>query len=328
MKSLLSGPLGFLLKLLVASGLIYYLVQSGNLDFKVLLSVSNPSLVALCGFICIFGIGFNNWRWYLLLKGQGFSTSLWETFKLTLMGLFFNFCLPSSVGGDVVKAYYLVKDNENKRMLAATSVLIDRLVGLIGMLGIATAALLLNLDVVQKTPALQGFIFVVGGLFLGIVGFFAVASSEGVKNSRPVQALLKKLPHIFEKVFLAVNSYSQKKLILFYAFLFSLVSQFSVILFMNVFAHAVGIDNIPFGAYMFVIPIGFIAMSIPIAPAGLGVGQVAFMALFAMYMGQESQIGQLGITAYQINQLFFGLFGAWVYLTKKKRLPAEVVVKA
>ena len=45
-------------------------------------------------------------RWWLLLRARGIPVTLWNTFRLTMVGHFFNFCMPGTTGGDLVKAYY------------------------------------------------------------------------------------------------------------------------------------------------------------------------------------------------------------------------------
>ncbi|NJL25268.1 MAG: hypothetical protein HC902_08875, partial [Calothrix sp. SM1_5_4] len=43
-------------------------------------------------------------------------------FSLYLIGIFFNFALPGSVGGDVVRGYYLVADHPERRMDSILSI--------------------------------------------------------------------------------------------------------------------------------------------------------------------------------------------------------------
>jgi len=46
-------------------------------------------------------------------------------------------------------------------------------------------------------------------------------------------------------------------------------------------------------AIMFAVPMGFVVSAVPIAPAGVGVGQVAFLYLFQTYMGNSSSFGAI-----------------------------------
>jgi hypothetical protein len=74
-------------------------------------------------------------RWRLLLKVLSIDLGLLPAFKLHLLGLFYNNCLPSTVGGDFLRAWYVTRHApEEKRFEAALSVFVDRAVGLCGML--------------------------------------------------------------------------------------------------------------------------------------------------------------------------------------------------
>ena len=79
-------------------------------------------------------------RWAALARPIGFpfpvTTFLWRFFE----GQFFNLCLPSSIGGDVVKAYRLA-DSTPSRLLAGCTVLADRLTGLAALGVLAGTAL-------------------------------------------------------------------------------------------------------------------------------------------------------------------------------------------
>jgi hypothetical protein len=57
---------------------------------------------------------------------------------------------------------------------------------------------------------------------------------------------------------------------------------------------------------------------LPIAPAGIGVGQVAFLFLFKFYLGKETPLGPTAATAMQVFSFAWGLVGAIFYLQRKK----------
>jgi glycosyltransferase 2 family protein len=59
--------------------------------------------------------------------------SLGRVFVLLLIGVFFNFDIPGGTGGDVVKVFYLLKETPGRRAHALLSVLVDRIIGLLGL---------------------------------------------------------------------------------------------------------------------------------------------------------------------------------------------------
>ncbi len=70
-------------------------------------------------------------RWYFLVRAQDLPFTLRDALRLGLVGNFFNIFLPGSVGGDLLKAAFLAREQE-RRTVAVSTVLIDRGVGLWG----------------------------------------------------------------------------------------------------------------------------------------------------------------------------------------------------
>jgi uncharacterized membrane protein YbhN (UPF0104 family) len=70
-------------------------------------------------------------RWWLLMRSQSVFVGLWPAVRLIFLGLFYNNFLPGAVGGDLVRAWYVTRHTE-KRFEAALSVVMDRVIGLVG----------------------------------------------------------------------------------------------------------------------------------------------------------------------------------------------------
>jgi uncharacterized protein (TIRG00374 family) len=75
-------------------------------------------------------------RWWLLLRTQSIFIALRMAVRLYFLGWFYNNFMPSSVGGDLIRAWYVSKHTD-KRFEAALSVFVDRLIGLASTLVIA-----------------------------------------------------------------------------------------------------------------------------------------------------------------------------------------------
>ncbi|MHC4478737.1 MAG: lysylphosphatidylglycerol synthase transmembrane domain-containing protein [Planctomycetota bacterium] len=75
-------------------------------------------------------------RWWLLLRAQSIYIPFWAAVRLYFLGWFYNNFMPSSVGGDLIRAWYVTRHTE-KRLEAALSVFVDRAVGLASTLAIA-----------------------------------------------------------------------------------------------------------------------------------------------------------------------------------------------
>ena len=79
------------------------------------------------------------WRWRLLLSAAGVRAPFHLVLRHYFVGIFVNNFLPSTVGGDVAKVYYLGRDHGYRVVTA--SVAIDRLLG-VGLLALLAAGAL------------------------------------------------------------------------------------------------------------------------------------------------------------------------------------------
>jgi uncharacterized protein (TIRG00374 family) len=320
MKAKLKTFITTLLKVGITGGLVYWLIHTGKLDLAQVWRLREPTTLITGLFLVYAGIFINNYRWQLLLRGQGLPVHMGSTLPLTHIGMFFNFAMPGGVGGDVFKGYYLVQDFPDRRLVAATSVLMDRLIGFYVMTGLGVAALLFDLDQVSQKPKVAILMLIIVGLFLAFTLFFSFALSKRVSRKLRLHHYLPKLPagRTILKLYDVVHSYRNDLHGFFYCCGLSVVSQlFSLAVFMF-FGHMLGGENIPWQIYALVVPVGLIATALPISIAGIGVGQTVFAQLFAWNLGYETPVAGAIITAYQVITFLFGLTGIYFYLRRDR----------
>jgi uncharacterized membrane protein YbhN (UPF0104 family) len=82
-------------------------------------------------------------RWRLLAMPLGFRRGYSSMAGFYFIGMYFNLVLPTSVGGDVVRAWYL-DGRSGRRLPAFLSVFLDRLSGLAVLLALAVLGVLLS----------------------------------------------------------------------------------------------------------------------------------------------------------------------------------------
>ena len=96
-------------------------------------------------------------RWWLLVYSQGISLGIWVAVRLHFIGLFYNNVMPSAIGGDFLRAWYVTR-HTRKRVEAALSVFVDRAIGLLGIFLMALSSYLfymrgVSLEGPTETPA-------------------------------------------------------------------------------------------------------------------------------------------------------------------------------
>jgi len=124
---------------------IYWFSQGQRwANLKQILGQMNPWIFAATLAVFITGQILVGFRWWLLLRTQSIFINLWAAVKLHFLGLFYNNVMPSSVGGDLIRAWYVTR-HTNKMFEGALSVFVDRAIGLLSTLVIAAFFYLLFL---------------------------------------------------------------------------------------------------------------------------------------------------------------------------------------
>src|SRR5207244_9228069 len=106
-----------------------------------------------------------------------------------LVGYFYNTFLPGSVGGDLLKAAYIAREQE-RRTVAVATVLVDRAIGLWGLVVVVAATgsgfWLLAPEMMRDQPYLRQTVTIALALLAATVAMWAVL---GVLPERLAQRL-------------------------------------------------------------------------------------------------------------------------------------------
>src|SRR5262245_22214023 len=85
-------------------------------------------------------------RWSVLVRAQGFTLRYRDAVRYGFVGQATNFVTPGTVGGDFFKAVLLARDQSSRRAAAAATVVLDRLLGVLGLFLVGTVATLVPHD--------------------------------------------------------------------------------------------------------------------------------------------------------------------------------------
>jgi uncharacterized protein (TIRG00374 family) len=227
--------------------------------------------------------------------------------------------MPGSVGGDVIKAFYIAQDQPGTRLRAATSVLMDRIVGLFALGVIAGVSVISHWPLMTRTPQLRALAFFVFSLLIGFVFFFGFGFSNRVRSHEFTDLIFKKLPggSLLLRIYDAIHSFRKGKSQFIWGIILSILVHSINIICLYIVAVTLGFENVSLASFFFIIPLGLIATAIPISPAGIGVGQAVFLALFTWYQGAANNLGPTLITIFQVVQACLSLLGAVFYFMRK-----------
>ena len=315
--------LSIIIKVGIAAGIIGYMVYKGKLDFSIMAtSVEYKLTWIVCFAVMFLNVLLTTFRWKILLEIKTKSElPLMVLTKLTWIGLFFSTVLPGIVTGDIVKLVY-AKDLDNRltKTYLLTSVLMDRIIGLIGLLFLlGIFSVIYYTDLILKGPQVVGLIHMNFLIFAGVIVFiFSLFLPEKLqqifhKNAEKIPLVGKAISNVFVQVWLIGKDKKS---------LFGCLGLSACIQALNVFAFwyivQPFITDVPLGleqAYSF-IPLGFVAMAIPISPAGIGVGHAMFEWLFSLFGVAK---GASLFNLYFVCWITVNLLGVFAYIFGGKR---------
>ncbi len=196
------------------------------------------------------------------------------------LGLFFNNILPTGMGGDVVRILRLRKSGLHTQSLIS-STLADRIIGLASIVSMSVIAIF-------TLPYTQQFVDPIIGLSLFfsfvIICFFLFFSGWSSRLLDYIESRMKPrkvLKYLFEIARMLLE-YRNSRVYILAAFSLSLFAQHLVIISYLLIGYSLDI-NISVALYFFIMPIVFLATSLPISIGGLGVRESTLVALFTMF---------------------------------------------
>jgi len=307
----------FVLKVAVAAGLVYWLIQQNRLDFASLgrlqADARTLGLFAAGGLSVFVGLVLLAWRLKILLAHRQIEVSLAKSFGLTLIGSFTGVVLPGLVGGDVVKAVYLCADKPGCRADAVAVVIADRVIGLYSLLLLGTLALgaAYLADVLPlSTPVL----LIAPACVVVGAGMLALLAWPALRQSRPVQRLFAIAPRAMQNLLVALTSYVKSPRVLGLTILLSLLNHTLVVLTF-IMAGRLLDDELGVFTHFMLNPLAMAMNAIAVTPGGIGLAEGAFSFLFEMVGSPNG--GMVGLLGRIIQYGVFAAGGAVAILVMK-----------
>ena len=136
----LNKKLAWILKLSFSVGVLGYLAwraQGEGLFREFLEHDKNWTLFAVGGFAMLVTLMIQFLRWRLLVRALDLELSPREALRLGFMGQLFSLLGVGMLGGDALKTFYLGRHNQGRMTEALTTVLVDRVIGLYGLIVLA-----------------------------------------------------------------------------------------------------------------------------------------------------------------------------------------------
>ncbi|MDY3552745.1 lysylphosphatidylglycerol synthase transmembrane domain-containing protein [Gemmata sp. JC717] len=271
------------------------------------------------------------YRWYLLVRALDLPFGVRNAYRLSLVGIFYNTFIPGSVGGDLVKAYFIAHAHPERKSRAVASVIADRALGLFGLIlfvaVLGSVAWATGDPRISRNPDLQKIVKLMAAIASGsVLGFLLLGLLPAHRVDRFAGRLkwVPKLGAALAEMWYAVWEYRKRLRVVAVGVLLSAVSHFGLVFAFHcasrVFPPADPAAELASASeHMVIAPIGFIAQAIPITPGAVGVAEGVFAWLYKLSDRPERR-GIIARLSLRLVEWLIALTGYLVFL----RMRAEV----
>ncbi len=306
MKEHLKNFYSFFLRFGISGILLVWIFT--HLDFQEIWMVikgADANYIIAAGLV-FFAINFLIlWRWMIVMKALDLKFHWKSAFRWFFFGLFWNLCLPTSVGGDVIKGLGLSKETKHKPKVFA-SIVLDRLSGFSGIVIMSGLAFVGGRSVIENPWIIASIAAMAAVSLVLVIVLF---------NHR-VFSWVTKVFSLWPKVTTALMSLHydivlmkgrQKETV--YIILISIAAQ--VMLAFVFYLTAKGLhQDLPFKYFIIFSPLVCVATALP-SIGGLGIREYSWAhLLFAVGVAKEIGVGLAIINSgfmYMVGILMGGL---------------------
>jgi hypothetical protein len=305
----------FAVKFAVSVGLLAVLF--GRIEFSRLWAVMREASVAwllAALFLYLVMVLVSAWRWRLLLDAQRVAVPGARLVNSYLVATFFNNFLPSNIGGDVIRIADTAPASGSKT-LATTVVLMDRGIGLLGLVLVAAVGASSASGAIGMPP------WFVPSLWLS----FAVGAAlvvPVVLKPHGVARILNPLRRIHQewvseriaRLTGALGRFGESPQAMVWGFAGAVATQAVLVGFYAAIVRSMGIP-LAWSHLAVLVPLSFIVQMAPVSVNGFGVREATFSIYFSrLGLPIESAIAVSFMGAVLI--MVFSLSGAVAYLMR------------
>jgi glycosyltransferase 2 family protein len=311
------------LKWVIALSLVGWLVYQNRDQFERLKteSVRWEFLVAAFA-LCGASIVLTFVRWYLLVWAQQFPFTVKDALRLGFLGYLFNYVAPGAIGGDFVKAVLMAREQKSRRTVAVATILLDRILGLLGLLMVGALAAVFVAEEIQYRDRIITVLW--GGTLAGLLGLL-VMLHPATPRARWLQWLtgLPKAGPLIGDAASSIALYQTHRTVVVMTVLLSVVGHFGMISSFYFCACAVvGSGTAPdYVTHLLLIPLAEIIGVIVPVPGGIGALEGAVQESYKL-AGADPGIGLLVAGAYRVTTILIAAVGSVYYLSARRQIRA------
>jgi glycosyltransferase 2 family protein len=301
-----------LLKIGVSSSLLVYLFSKvGGMEIIRNMVLVSPASFVAASLLYIVSSYISSVRWRLFLP---YPLGMRWIFSTYMIGAFFNVCLPSTIGGDAVKMFYMNRELAARRQekqyedrldypaISVASVFMDRYIGLASLLCVGMAATFAGFHILAESPLLWVTPLIFVAFVTGSVLFFRFRIGSRIR--------------FIMNMYDYFTPYFGQKHVIVKGLLYSVVIQMIVILSVYILAQGLAID-ISFLELLVFLPLISLVSLIPVSISGFGLREGAYVVLLGT-VGVRADLAMTLSILHFLSVALASLLGLFAYLRFKQ----------
>jgi uncharacterized protein (TIRG00374 family) len=307
-------------KIVISAGLLAILLRRADLSgIAEGLRRAAPIWIAAALGLYLLMLAISAWRWQRLLAAQAVALPVKRLFESFLVATFFNNFLPSNVGGDVVRIADTARPAGSKT-LATTVILLDRGVGLLGLVLVAAVGASLargSATAAGPVGATTLWASLVAGTALSLPFIFAPQLIHVLMG--PVRRLHPEwIDERLERLTAALIRFRESPSAMVACFAGAVVVQVTLVIFYWALARSLAIP-IGLPQLALLVPVSFLVQMVPISINGFGVREATF-GLYFRQLGLPLHSALLLSLGGAAAVMLISLAGAAAYVARIRRL--------
>jgi len=313
----------------VSCALVWFLLRGVSLgellDFFARTVDNWPWLAAALAMPAI-GTLASSLRLLCLLRAQRVDASIVELSMLHVISSFYNQLLPSTIGADMIRAYWVsrfqgigdgTESGTGRILVAGTVIGVERLIGAVGIVATALIASALDPSVLRASPGLRAILPLITIGTLSAIGLLFIIPGRQFGRSVFSIPLLRRVRDKAVTIYGALKAYRRSLKYLFGAFVLSIGLQASIIVQYWLLAGALGLD-VSFRGLAVLIPVVTLISMMPITINGIGLREQALRTLGASLGFTAASAVALG-WAFVMVKVLWALAGGIIQLRYRPR---------
>jgi glycosyltransferase 2 family protein len=257
------------------------------------------------------------WRWRTLIAALDVPLKLLDAVRLGFLGTMLNMVSVGAVGGDLFKAIAAARMTQRRRTEVITSVLVDRAIGLLGLVIVAAISLSMAKELSVNLQWIRA-----GAATLSGIGLLALILIVFLGHRLPLK-FLHRIPWIGHSLYRVANAclvFQGRPGLVLQMLVSTLCVHSLLTIACCLISNALYMNPPTVFQHFQAIPPAMAAATLPLTPGGVGVQEVAIDRLFQEVQGiPEGFSGLIVAAMYRVILIAIAAIGALVYFSGSER---------